>query len=185
MQTVRRSLGATTEAIVGVTAVQLGGLLSWAVGVSHGASLAVAGLVVQAALLVRWHSLRARRRDLCLELLVAGHGDPGAEELERECRRLRSPRLQARLAASLEDCATLGAGPHGPLELRRAIHNRRVLRAVVPQLRDVAARLRAGGAQLRGVAFLDQLLTAGSSPLYGQRVEPLRDQLTRARHLLG
>jgi hypothetical protein len=57
--------------------------------------------------------------------------------------------------------------------------------AMESQLRELSARLRAGGAELRGVAFVHRLLTAGSSPLYGRRVEPLRAELARARRLLG
>jgi hypothetical protein len=71
-----------------------------------------------------------------------------------------------------------------PLE-HRPIYSRRVITAAEAQLRQVAARLRAGGAELPGVAFVHRLLTAGSSPLYGKHVEPLRAELARARHLLG
>jgi hypothetical protein len=60
-----------------------------------------------------------------------------------------------------------------------------VLAAVEPQLRELARSLHADGAGVRGVALLDRLITSGSSPLYGARVEPLRDELGRIRYLLG
>ena len=186
MEAVCRALRSNLEAMAAVTAVQAGGMVSWAVGVSHGCSLAIAAVVVQAALLVRWNSLRADRRDLCLELLIDGqHARPADEDLERECRRLRDPRFQARLGRTLDGWAALGAQPYARLELSRPIYHPRVVAAVQAQLRQLAARVRAGGAELRGVALLHRLLTTGGSPLYGKRVEPLRDELARALRLLG
>jgi hypothetical protein len=180
------SLRTTLDSIVAVAVMWIGGSISWLGGSAHGRSLAVAATIVLGALVARWLALRTQQRDLCLELVIAGeHSHEGFEELERECRRLRDPRFQAKLANTLDRWATAAAHPHAPLERHRPIYNRRVVRAMESQLRDLAVRLRAGGAELRGVAFVHRLLTAGSSPLYGKRVEPLRADLARARHLLG
>jgi hypothetical protein len=59
-----------------------------------------------------------------------------------------------------------------------------VIRAVAPQLRQVATLLRGEGAQVGGVAAVESLLTSPASCLYGFRVEPLRQELGRARYLL-
>ena len=64
-------------------------------------------------------------------------------------------------------------------ERQRPIHSRRVLTAAEPDLRGVVTRLRAGGGELRGVALLDRLITSGASPLYGESVDPLREELAR------
>jgi hypothetical protein len=183
---IRNALTATVESIAAVVVMEVGGIASWVAGSSHGRSVAVAAAIVLGGLAVRWLALRTHRRDECLELLIAGdQSHASLAEIERECRRLRDPRFQARLAKALEACATVGAHPHAPIDLHRPMYNRRVVRAVESQLRQLAARLRAGGAELRGVAFLHRMLTAGTSPLYGRRVEPLRDDLTRAAQLLG
>jgi hypothetical protein len=60
-----------------------------------------------------------------------------------------------------------------------------VLAAVEPQLRDLARLLRTDAAGVRGIALLDRLVTSGTSPLYGTRVAPLRDELGRIRYFLG
>lgn len=186
MGAIRKALTTTVESIAAVAVMQVAGIVAWIGGSSHGRSVAVAAAIVLAGLTVRWVALRADRRDECLELVIAGeHAHAPPHEIERECRRLRNPRFQARLARALEACAATGAHPHAPIDLYRPMYNRRVVTAVEAQLRQLAARLRAGGAEVRGVAFLHRLLTAGSSPLYGRRVEPLRDELARARQLLG
>jgi hypothetical protein len=186
MRSTSRSLRSTLEAITAVAVMQVGGIATWASGSSHGRSLSVAASIVLIGLVARWLALRTEQRDLCLDLVIAGeHGHPSHEDVERECRRLRDPRFQARLAKTLERWATIGARPHAPLERQRPIYNRRVVMAMESQLRELSARLHAGGAELRGVAFVHRLLTAGSSPLYGRRVEPLRAELARAQHLLG
>jgi hypothetical protein len=186
MRATRGSLRSTVDATVAVAVMEIGGAAAWISGSPHGRSLSVAASIVQAGLAARWLALRTQRRDLCLELVIAGeHGHRSQEDVERECRRLRDPRFQARLAQTLEKWATIGARPHAPLERQRPIYNRRVVIAMESQLRDLSARLHGGGAELRGVAFVHRLLTMGSSPLYGKRVEPLRDALARAQHLLG
>lgn len=77
---------------------------------------------------------------------------------------------------------TLGGGTCG---FGPPFYRSHVLAAVEPQLLDVARLLDAEGAGVRGIAMLDRLITSGTSPLYGSRVEPLRDELGRIRYLLG
>jgi hypothetical protein len=177
--------GATMERIVAVAAVQLGALALWWVSASHAGALTLGAAVVQLALGLRWASLRMQRRELCLELVIAGRERLPVAAVARERQRLDDPGLQAQLATSLEELADIAVQQHRPWERQRPIYHPRVLAAVEPELRDVAARLRAGGVDLRGVALLDRLVTSGFSPLYGEETGPLRDELGRGRYLLG
>ena len=176
---------ATIEGIVAVAGVQFGALALWWVSPSYARALAVGAGMVQMALGLRWASLHVHRRELCLELVIAGRERLPLAAVARERRRLDDPRRQAQLATSLEHLAAFAVPRRLPRERQRPIYNPRVLAAVEPQLRDVAARLRDGGVDLRGVALLDRLLTSGTSPLYGERACSLRDELARGRYLLA
>jgi hypothetical protein len=177
--------GETVEGIVAVAAVQLGGLALWWGNPSYARALAVGAGMMQVALGLRWASLRVQRRELCLELVIAGRERLPLAVVARERQRLDDPRRQAQLATSLEHLAAIAVPRRRPRERQRPIYNPRVMAAVEPQLRDVAARLRDGGVDLRGVALLERLVTSGSSPLYGERACSLRDELARGRYLLA
>jgi hypothetical protein len=176
---------ATMDSIVVVAAIQLAALALWSVHASHARALTIGGGIVQLALNLRWATLRAERRGWCLELMIAGRGRLPLTALTRERERLTDPRLQSRLAASFDDLAARAALKQWRRERQRPMCSHRVLAAVEPQLRDVAARLRAGEVELRGVALLDRLLTDGASPLYGEKIGSLRDELARGRYLLA
>jgi hypothetical protein len=177
--------GETIEGIAAVAAVQLGALALWWVNASYGRALTLGAGVVQVALGLRWASLLVQRRELCVELVIAGREHLPLAAVARERRRLASPRRQARLATCLENLADVATRTPCRGERQRPIYSWRVLAAAEPQLRGVAARLRADGAELRGVAVLDRLVTSGASPLYGERVGPLRDELARGSYLLA
>lgn len=176
---------ATLEGIVAVAAVQLGALALWWVNASYARALAIGTGVVQVALGLRWASLREQRSELCLELVIAGRERLPLAVVARERQRLDDPGRQAQLATSLEQLAAIAMQRRRPRERQRRIYNPRVLAAVEPQLRNVAALLRDGGVDLRGVALLYRLVTSGSSPLYGEETAPLRNELARGRYLLA
>jgi hypothetical protein len=173
--------GAAVEGIVAVGVVQVAALALWWVNASYARALAIGAGVVQVALGLRWAILRVQRRDLCLELVIAGREHLPLAVVARERLRLDDPRHQGQLATSLQHLAAM---PVQRRERQRPICSGRGLAAVGPQLLDAAARLRAGGGELRGVALLDRLITSGASPLYGERVGPLREELARGGYLL-
>jgi hypothetical protein len=60
------------------------------------------------------------------------------------------------------------------------------LRFTAEEARDVVALLRAEVVDIRGVALTSRLLTDGyASPLFGEDVERLREELRRIRYLLS
>jgi hypothetical protein len=170
------------EQLVWVTAVQAAGLVLLAGGTAFGLSLAVAAAVVQLSLACRAAALRTCRRELCLELIVEGHATLPLPCIEQACRRLLDGRTRALLARSIDDLVASAACPPKP-PAARPLTDPRVIRDAAPELRHVAALLRAGPA-VRGVALVEWLLTSAATPLYGSEVEPLRQELRRALYLL-
>ena len=173
------------EQLVSVAAVQAAGVVSLVGNVRFGPSLAIAGVVVQLGLGCRLAALRASRRELCLELIVAGrHGLPLAC-IDRERRRLLDPRTLERLARSIDEMLEIAARPRPVHPANRPIFYVRVVRRVAPELRHIASLLRGDAPCVRGVAAVEWLLTSPATPLYGVHVEPLRHELGRARYMLG
>ena len=60
-----------------------------------------------------------------------------------------------------------------------------VVRTVAGELRDVIGLLRAEGVSARDVARAERLVERAVSPLYGQDVGALGEELCRVRDLLG
>jgi hypothetical protein len=171
------------EQLVWVTAVQAAGVVFLAGGTAFGLSLVVAAAVVQAGLACRVAALRTCRREICLELIVEGHATLPLPCIERSCRRLLGGRTAELFARSIDDVLASAARPP-TLPAARPLTDPRVIREAAPELRHVAALLRAGPA-VRGVALVEWLLTSAATPLYGSEVEPLRQELWRAVYLLA
>jgi hypothetical protein len=172
------------EQLVSVTVVQAAGLVFLSGGLKFGFSLAIAAVVVQLGLGCRLAALLARRRELCLELIVAGREALPLACVDRQRRRLLDPSTSERLARSIDEILN---SARGPLPLRPAVQPLsyvRVIRRVAPEFCDVASLLRSSAPCVRGVAAVEWLLTSPASPLYGVDVEPLRRELGRVRYLL-
>ncbi len=171
------------EQLAWVTAVQAAGVVFLAGGTAFGMSLVVAAAVLQAALACRVAALRACRRKICLELIVEGRATLPLPCIERSCRRLLGGRTAELFARSIDDMVATAARPP-KLPASSSLTDPRVIREAAPELRHVAALLRAGPA-VRGVALVEWLLTSAATPLYGSEVEPLRQELRRALYLLA
>jgi hypothetical protein len=171
--------------LVSVTALQAAGVVLLFGNLRSGLSLAIAGVVVQVELVCRLAALRARRREVCLELIVAGRQRLPLACVAREWRRLLNPRTVEQLARSVDDILTVAAQRPPLHPAARPIFYIRVIRRVAPELRQVALLLRGGRPCARGVAAVEWLLTSPESPLYSVDVKSLRQELGRARYLLA
>jgi hypothetical protein len=133
---------------------------------------------VEAAVLV------SSRRDRALELIAQGRASVPLVAAARERQRLVEPRFRERLARSLDDIqddcelAMRGARPVRPL------FSVRVVRAAAPELTRVATLVRGDRAGLPGIAMAERLVTNGCSPLYGEDLGLLLEELRRTRFLL-
>jgi hypothetical protein len=171
--------------LVSVTAVQAAGVVLLFGTLRFGLSLAIAGVVVQLGLVCRLAALKARRREVCLDLIAAGRERLPLACVGREWRRLLNPRTVEQLAGSVDEILRV-VDQRPPMHpAARPIFHIPVIRRVAPELRQVASLLRGGRPCVRGVAAVERLLTSGDSPLYGVEVESLRQELGRVRYLLG
>lgn len=173
------------EQLVWVTGVQAAGVVFLFGNHGFGLFLAIAGLVVQAVVACRLAALRARRRELCLDLIIGGRQGLPLACLARESRRLLEPRTLERLATSVDEVVEIAARPLALHPANRPLFDVRVVRRVAPELRQIASLLRGAAPCPRGVAAVEWLPSSSATPLYGPEVEPLRQELGRARYLLG
>jgi hypothetical protein len=173
------------EQLLWVTAVQAAGVVLVFGSRGFGLFLAIAGVAVQAVLACRLRALRARTRELCLELIVGGRQGLPLSCLERESRRLLEPRTFERLATSVDEIVEIAAPPLRLHPANRPLFYVCVIREVAPELRQIASLLRGAAPCAWGVAAVEWLLSSSASPLYGTEVELLRQELGRARYLLG
>lgn len=172
-----RQLAAVTAVEGGAVFLLLGG---WRIGVS----IMLAAGVVQVALCCRVGALRAARRNLCRELIIAGAGDLPLPSVCDLSRRLSDSRTRERLARSIDDVVHEAVRPRAFPGEPRPLPDARVIRAAAPELRQVALLLR-DSPDVRGVALVEWLLSSPATPLYGFELEPLRRELWRARYLLA
>jgi hypothetical protein len=146
---------------------------------------AVASGSALAVLSYRLAVLRSRRRDVCRELIIRGGEWLPLAAVQAESRRLRSSRHQARLSRAVDEIADLADRRLFQSPTAAVVCHVSVLERFVPELREIAFLLLAGGGAVRGVALVERLLLFGDSPIYGTEVETLRRELSRARALLG
>jgi hypothetical protein len=181
---VLREAETVSAQLVSVTAAQAAGVVLL-FGLGFGLSLAIAGAVVQVGLACRVAALRAHRRDVCLELIIAGRERLPLACVAREWRRLLNAWTAEQLAGSVDEILKVAAQRPPLHPAARPIFHIGVIRRVAPELHRVASLLRAGRPGVRGVAAVERLLTSAESPLYDLDVESLRQELGRVRYLLG
>jgi hypothetical protein len=171
--------------LVAVTALQGAGIVFASGGSDFGLAVAAGSAVGQIVCGCRVWAFRARRRELCLELIVAGREALPLACVQTEASHLRDRRTSLQLAASVEEILAPASRSLGPHPRDVPLFDVRVIRKVAPELRDVVSQLRDAAPGVRGVAEVELLLTSAGTPLYGAEVEPLRQELGRARYLLG
>lgn len=180
-----RSSRTAREQALTIAAVQAADLMLLLENARLALSLALACLAMQIMLGGRIACLAWRKREMCRRLIIDGRGRLPLGAVQRELRRLEATTHQATLAESVDRLVDAATDP-GPTPLfALTIYHVCVVRAVAAELREVALLLRSGNVAVRGVAHVESLLTSGESPLYGLEVEPLRDELGRARYFLA
>jgi len=171
------------QQLVTVTGAGAAGVVWFVGGWSFGLALAIGAAVAQAVFACRIAVLRRGRRDLCLDLVVRGGERLPLACVERLRRDLLDRRALGRLARSIDELVRAAGQSGSRSQLIHPFADRRVIRAVAPDLREVASLLR-GDPAVQGVALVEWLLTSPATPLYGSELEPLREELRRARYLM-
>lgn len=150
-------------------------------GVSVALSFAVAAAAVLpvfgcGAAVAAWN-----KRERALELIIDGRGNLSLEIVRREPRRLLDPDHRAALARSLDGIQVEAEDPVHRRPLTTPVFSARAIAAVASDLTDIATRLGDDHAGPRGVAMTRRLLFDGTSPLYGEDVCLLQEELHRIR----
>jgi len=149
------------------------------------ALVVIAGAVVAVFFLLAWGVTRSVTRERAQDLIAAGNDSVVVSVLARERRHLASRKARERLAHSLEtlyrdalrwyEIPPRFRPPDGILQLRHT----------GPELEGLTEALRHDRVRVQGVALAARLLSNGyESPLYGNELEPLRQELNRIRYLL-
>lgn len=152
-----------------------------AVGGPRGAEVIGAAVATTFGLGCRAGALISERNELMLDLIARGEEHPSLLVFARMRQRLLDPGSRRRLVVTIRSiCATsaraLGAGGV-PV-------NARVIHAVERELEEVLGALAAERVGAAGAARALRLVTGPGSPLYGDDVLALREELNRIRYLL-
>lgn len=124
------------EQALSVAAVQAAGVVFLLVG-DHpwGLALAIAGLVVQLGLGLRYAVLIASRRDICLDLIIEGRGALPLACVRRDGERVLKPERLAQLAGCIEAIVEIAVRPPAGVGIGRPLQNSSVVRRRVGALR--------------------------------------------------
>lgn len=174
---------AVLEQSLVVAAVLSASIVALADGLPAALAFVVAAAIVQSALVCSLAMLACSKRAHVLDLIVDGRGDLPLNDLARERRCLLDRGHQHHLAGWLDG---IRREAEQPVRAARArpIFSVRVIVSVAPDLATLAAQLRSGDANLRGVAAAERLLIDGTSSLYGQDEHLLSEELHRIHYLL-
>jgi len=144
-----------------------------------------AALVVGVAFALAWAVTYRIARERAQELIASGGGEVAVSVVARERRRLASPRARERLARSLEEHYRDALRWHQIFPGFRPPSGVQQLRDLPGEVKGLTTALRRDRVRVQGVALAERLITNGhESPLYGDRLGPLREELNRIRFLL-
>jgi hypothetical protein len=173
--------------LIAVAAVLAGGMIDLGEGVAWATMLVASAVVVLLGLAVIVAASMQRERDRALNLILEGRETVPVAAVQRQRRRLLDRRTRAILARNLAAMIDQASNRRTGRACRvRPLFDVGVVAAVAPDIRAVIVLLHAEDAPARGVAFVERLLTDVRTPLYGNQVEALREELNRVRlYLIG
>lgn len=173
-------LETSMEQLLCVAAVHAASLGLWAEG-WVGPELVAGAIVAEAVLGCRRVVLHARRRDLCLDLIVQGNESLPVAAVAAERARLLAPRHQEQLARALERIVCPEPVSSVLLTARPIVHAR-VVNELASELDELTQLLRGRQLSARGVALVERLISSPMSPLYGTDPVELAHELGRVRY---
>ena len=175
---------ATRQSIV-IATVFAGSVVAVCAGARSAASIAASAGIVLVGVVIRGAAFRQRESDRAIDLILQGRETLPVTAIQRQQRRLIDPRTRLGLARAFETVISQ-ATVRPKLRTRGTIplFEVRVVAPVRAELAAVAALLREACPVALGVARAERLLTDGRSPLYGQSVQALCDELQHVRRLL-
>ena len=171
---------------VDVAAVLAGSVIARIEGREWAGPLAGSAAIVLLILTVLVASHKQRERDCAIELVLKGGETVPIAAVQSQRRRLLAEQTRNGLADNLEDLIRQAARrPRLQMRVTPLPFEPTVLTMVAGELRDVIGLLRTEGVSAPGVARVERLVERAASPLYGQDVGALREELRRVRDLPG
>jgi hypothetical protein len=172
-----RQVSAVALLLAGATAAAVAGIR--AANDVAGAAALVTGVLVLLMLVAR-----TRLRDCVLDLMIEGRGGLPIRWVARERRRLLALRYRESLARQLEAVRRIAERPPERRLSPHELLDVRVIAAVAPGIRQIAALLVSDRAALPGIAMTERVLSDGTSSLYGRDPDVLNRDLRRISFLL-
>jgi hypothetical protein len=176
------------EVLVRQSAVAVGVLVGAAIAIAWDVALAPSVVAAAAAVEIALcagvamavHSTRLRARDL----IVEGHDSLPLRRIASERRRLLDPNQRRRMARQVDRAVDAAENWEQIAVASRPPHAIRRIRPVAHELRALAVDLTEDEMSVRAVALVTRMLAGGyASPLYMGRLDELRTELIRIRHL--
>ena len=166
-------------------------LAAVAYAVAFVAQLRHSGLVfgvasaVALAFVLAWSVANRIARERAEDLIAAGNDSVALPVIARARRRLVSRREREALAHSLEVLHRDALRWYEILPQFRPPHGAQQLRHLSSEVEALTTALRRDHVRVQGVALAARFLSDGyASPLYGNELGPLREELNRIRYLL-
>jgi hypothetical protein len=164
-----------------IAALLSGSSIALVEGVSAALSFVVAAAAVLLVFVCGAAVAAWNKRECVLELIIDGRGNLPLDIVRRERRRLLDPNHRDALARSLDGIRVEAENAVHRRPLASAVFRARAIAAVASDLMDIARLLGDDRASPRGVAMIRRLLFDGTSPLYGEEVRILREELHQIR----
>ena len=153
--------------------------------VRHGGLLSGVAVAVTVTFALAWIVAGRVARERAEDLVAAGNDSVVLPVLARVRRRLASRTQREALAPSLEVLHRDALRWHEILPQFRPPDGVQQLRHVSSEVGALTTALRRDRVRVQGVALTARFLSDGyGSPLYGNEVRPLREELNRIRYLL-
>jgi hypothetical protein len=131
-------------------------------------------------------SLRQRRRDLAIDLIIDGRENITIPAVRHEYERLTSKRTRQALTRTFEGIIEDATRPPR-LQLRggQPLYHRTVVARASPELQSIAGLLTIDTSSARAIARAERVITGATSPLYGRDPRALREELRHVIDLLS
>ena len=143
------------------------------------------GAFVECVLLLALATAAGAVRQRAIELIAEGRGALPLASVQRERTRLLRPSHLRRLAAAIDALRQEARCPYRGHPLHRPLYVPAVIRQVDGELAHTAALLRHGQLDATTVAQFERLLGGPTSPLYGEDLRRLQEELHRIRFAAG
>lgn len=175
----------TRRQLVPVFAVVVGSLIDLSEGAGWAGAVVLSAATVLFGLAIALAAFEQRKRDRALDVIAEGRESVPIAAVQRSRQRLSAPNTQRQIARTVEGMVEQSLHPPNPCSRNaRPLFDVSVVSSVVEDLRTISEILRTEHASVRGVALAELLLGDGTSALYGDQPDLLREELGRVQRAM-